>query len=81
MASTSERATRAAPFALRVVSRSQGLAAIVYRRRVNEHMQGRFRPRGSALAVGADGRVRASPVGRKGVRRSGALAAGPVSAA
>jgi hypothetical protein len=42
MASTSERATRAAPYALRVVNRSQGLAAIVYRRRVNEHMQERF---------------------------------------
>jgi hypothetical protein len=42
MASTSERATRTAPFALRLVSRSQGLAAIVYRRRVNEHMQERF---------------------------------------
>ena len=42
MASSSERATRAAPFALRVVNRSQGLAAIVYRRRVNEHMQERF---------------------------------------
>jgi heme oxygenase len=42
MAGSAERATRAAPFALRVVSRSQGLAAIVYRRRVNEHMQERF---------------------------------------
>jgi hypothetical protein len=42
MASSSERAKRAAPFALRVVNRSQGLAAIVYRRRVNEHMQERF---------------------------------------
>jgi heme oxygenase len=42
MAGSAERATRAAPFALRVVSRSQGTAAIVYRRRVNEHMQERF---------------------------------------
>jgi hypothetical protein len=42
MAGSAERATRAAPFALRVVSRSEGLAAIVYRRRVNEHMQERF---------------------------------------
>lgn len=42
MATSSERATRAAPFALRVVSRSQGLAAIVYRRRVNDRMEERF---------------------------------------
>src|SRR5260370_1029140 len=42
MATSSERATRAAPFALRVVNRLQGLAAIVYRRRVNDRMQERF---------------------------------------
>jgi hypothetical protein len=42
MARQSERETRAAPFALRVVQRSGGLAAIVYRRRVNDRMEERF---------------------------------------
>ena len=42
MATQAERATRAAPFALRVVNRSHGLAAIVYRRRVNDRMEERF---------------------------------------
>lgn len=42
MASAQVQATRAAPFALRVVQRSQGLAAIIYRRRVNDRMEERF---------------------------------------
>ena len=42
MASVSKRETRAAPFALRVVQRRGGLAAIVYRRRVNDRMEERF---------------------------------------
>ena len=42
MARQSERDTRAAPFALRVVQRTGGLAAIVYRRRVNDRMDERF---------------------------------------
>lgn len=42
MASVSEQATRAAPFALRVVRRQAGLAGIIYRRRVNDRMEERF---------------------------------------
>lgn len=42
MASLQVKATRAAPFALRVVQRREGLAAIVYRRRVNDQMEERF---------------------------------------
>lgn len=42
MASLQVRATRAAPFALRVVRRREGLAAIIYRRRVNDRMEERF---------------------------------------
>lgn len=42
MASIRERATRAAPFALRLVQRREGLAAIIYRRRVNDRMEERF---------------------------------------
>ncbi|MBB5688601.1 hypothetical protein FHS88_000717 [Roseomonas alkaliterrae] len=42
MASAKAQATRAAPFALRVVQRSEGLAAIIYRRRVNDRMEERF---------------------------------------
>jgi hypothetical protein len=42
MASLRQQATRAAPFALRVVQRRQGLAAIVYRRRLNDKMEERF---------------------------------------
>ena len=42
MASLQVQATREAPFALRVVQRREGLAAIVYRRRVNDHMEERF---------------------------------------
>jgi hypothetical protein len=42
MARRSERNVRAAPFALRVVQRAEGLAAIVYRRRVNDRMEERF---------------------------------------
>jgi hypothetical protein len=38
----SKRYTRAAPFALRIVQRRGGLAAIVYRRRVNDRMEERF---------------------------------------
>ena len=38
----SERATREAPFAVRVVQRSGGLAGIVYRRRVNDRLEERF---------------------------------------
>ena len=42
MASLRAQATRAAPFALRVVQRQQGLAAIVYRRRLNDRLEERF---------------------------------------
>ena len=42
MASLAVKATRAAPFALRVVQRREGLAAIIYRRRVNDRMEERF---------------------------------------
>jgi hypothetical protein len=42
MASALEQATRAAPFALRVVQRQAGLAGIIYRRRVNDRMEERF---------------------------------------
>jgi hypothetical protein len=42
VARQAERETRAAPFALRVVQRSGGLAVIVYRRRVNDRMEERF---------------------------------------
>lgn len=42
MASARAQATRAAPFAVRVVDRSGGRAAIVYRRRVNDRMEERF---------------------------------------
>ena len=42
MARIAERQTRAAPFALRIVQRAEGLAAIVYRRRVNDRMEERF---------------------------------------
>jgi hypothetical protein len=42
MATIQEQATRAAPFALRVVKRQEGLAAIIYRRRVNDRMAERF---------------------------------------
>lgn len=42
MSRHSERTVRAAPFALRVVQRTGGLAAIVYRRRVNVKMEERF---------------------------------------
>ncbi|PZW41845.1 hypothetical protein C8P66_12035 [Humitalea rosea] len=42
MVSAQVQATRAAPFALRVVQRQQGLAAIIYRRRVNDRMEERF---------------------------------------
>lgn len=42
MSRETERAVRAAPFALRVVQRAGGLAGIVYRRRVNEKMEERF---------------------------------------
>lgn len=42
MASLRVQATRAAPFALRLVQRRDGLAGIVYRRRVNDRMEERF---------------------------------------
>ncbi len=42
MGRQAERETRAAQFALRVVQRRGGLAAIVYRRRVNDRMEERF---------------------------------------
>ena len=42
MARQTDKETRAAPFALRIVQRSAGLAAIVYRRRVNDRMEERF---------------------------------------
>ena len=42
MARIAERETRAAPFALRIVQRAEGLAAIIYRRRVNDRMEERF---------------------------------------
>ena len=42
MASLQVQATRTAPFALRVVQRREGLAAIIYRRRVNDRMEERF---------------------------------------
>jgi hypothetical protein len=42
LASAREQATRAAPFALRFVQRRDGLAGIVYRRRVNDKMEERF---------------------------------------
>ena len=42
MASVRVQATRAAPFALRVVRRHKGLAAIIYRRRVNDRLEERF---------------------------------------
>ena len=42
MAGRREQATRAAPFALRCVQRRDGLAAIIYRRRVNDRMEERF---------------------------------------
>lgn len=71
MASSSERATRAAPFALRIVNRSQGLAAIVYRRRVNERMQERF-DRVAALSPLA--LTAASGLLRAGVRAAGGSA-------
>lgn len=43
MASRKEQATRAASFALYVVQRREGLAAIVYRRLVDDRMQERFK--------------------------------------
>ncbi len=42
MASAQVQATRAAPFALRFVQRRDGLAGIIYRRRVNDRMEERF---------------------------------------
>ena len=42
MASLNERATRDAPFAVRAVQRASGIAAIIYRRRVNDRMEERF---------------------------------------
>lgn len=42
MSSAKKQATRAAPFALRVVQRGDGVAAIIYRRRVNDRMEERF---------------------------------------
>ena len=42
MATVREQATRAAPFALRVVKRREGLACVIYRRRVNDRMAERF---------------------------------------
>jgi hypothetical protein len=42
MASLNERATRDAPFAVRAVQRASGVAAIIYRRRVNDRMEERF---------------------------------------
>jgi hypothetical protein len=42
MASARVQATRAAPFAVRLVERAEGRAAIVYRRRVNNRMEERF---------------------------------------
>jgi hypothetical protein len=72
MGGSSERATRAAPFALRVVNRSQGLAAIVYRRRVNERMQERF-DRVAALSplalTAASGLIRAGVTAAGGPAR------------
>jgi hypothetical protein len=42
VASARVQATRAAPFALRLVQRRNGLAGIIYRRRVNDRMEERF---------------------------------------
>jgi hypothetical protein len=42
LASTRDLETRSAPFALRVVQRQSGLAAIVYRRRINDRLEERF---------------------------------------
>lgn len=67
MASVREQETRAAPFALRLVRRAAGLAAIVYRRRVNDRMEERFDRVAalSPLAVTAAG-----PLLRAAVRNS-----------
>jgi hypothetical protein len=63
MPSHNGRAIREAPFAVRVVQRSGGLAAIVYRRRVNDRMEERF-DRVAALSpvafTAAGGLVRAA---------------------
>jgi hypothetical protein len=63
MASLNERATRDAPFAVRAVQRASGVAAIIYRRRVNDRMEERF-DRVAALSplafTAAGGLVRAA---------------------
>ena len=63
MGRASERATREAPFAIRAVQRAGGMAAIVYRRRVNDRMEERF-DRVAALSplafTAAGGLVRAA---------------------
>jgi len=63
MASLNERATRDAPFAVRAVQRASGVAAIIYRRRVNDRMKERF-DRVAALSplafTAAGGLVRAA---------------------
>jgi hypothetical protein len=63
MASLNERATRDAPFAVRAVQRASGIAAIIYRRRVNDRMEERF-DRVAALSplafTAAGGLVRAA---------------------
>ena len=68
----SERATREAPFAVRVVQRSGGLAAIVYRRRVNDRLEERF-DRVAALSplafTAAGGLIRAAVKAAEGPAR------------
>lgn len=68
MVSQSERDTRAAPFALRVVQRTEGLAAIVYRRRVNDRMEERF---DRVAAISPLGFTAASGLLRAAVRAAG----------
>jgi hypothetical protein len=71
-----ERAIRAAPFALRVVQRRQGLAAIIYRRRVNARMEERF---DKVAAISALAFTAGSGLLRAAARLSGTprLAPGP----
>ena len=67
-----KRNTRAAPYALRIVQRSSGLAAIVYRRRINDRMEDRF-DRVAALSplafTAASGLIRAAVREAGGPRR------------